>query len=272
MQVMQPLTDGERLRFEQCREVIRTNLRTCFEVGKALAEIRDSKLYREHWKNFQEFCRAEFDIDKSYAYRLIGSSELSPIGDKIQASSVPITNESQARELAKVPEEKRNEVLEQAAAEGPVTAASIARAAAKVAPPESPKPVIELDATGFAIPDKLVEFWNRAAEVRKLLNAVSLLRTALREAQEKDDPLWRPVASKANATTWTGLISNLDKAYTAIGLAVPYAVCPVCQGRLLDKCITCQGRGFVSEFFYKHALDSDARRVREAACQKRKDK
>lgn len=266
MNVAQPLSDGERLRFEQCRTLIRNNLKTCFEVGAALAEIRDSRLYREHWDSFEKFCKAEFSIGKSHAYRLIDASgvkatvETSPIGDAVQS-------ESHARELKNVPVELRTEVLKAAAAAsgGEPTADAIREAAKTIVP------VIELDSTGFAIPEKLVEFWHRKQEVETLLRAVSTLRVALRKAQEEDDLLYRPVVGKAHQQTWTTLITSLDKAYVSIGLAVPYAVCPVCQGRLLKSCGTCQERGFVSEFFYKNAFDSDSRRVREAACQ-RKDK
>lgn len=264
----QPLSDGERLRFEQCRETIRANLKTCFEVGKALAEIRDKELYREHWTSFEKFCQAEFSVSRAHAYRLIDAAgvketvKTSPIGDTVQS-------ESHARALKDVPEKLRTEVLEAAsAATGGTPTADAIREAAKTIVPA--KPVIELDSTGFAIPEKLVEFWHRKGEVQKLLSAVSTLRVALRKAQEEDDPLYRPVVGSSHAQTWTTLITSLDKAYVNIELAVPYAVCPVCQGRLLDTCGTCQGRGFVSEFFYKHAYDSDSRRVREAAC--RKDK
>lgn len=270
MQVTRPLSDGERLEFEQCRETIRANIKTCFEVGKALARIRDGELYREHWNNFDAFCKAEFSIGKSHAYRLIdaagvkASVQSSPIGDTVQ-------NEAQARALKDVPEEKRAEVMEAAAkaTDGNVTAAAIKTAAAKIAPPEPPKPIIELDATGFAIPEKLVEFWERRGEVQKLLTAVSLLRSTLRRAQEEDDPLYRPVCHQSREQTWTALLTALDRAYANIGLAMPYAVCPVCQGRLMSTCTTCQQRGFVSEFFYKHQYDSDSRRVREASCQRK---
>lgn len=268
-EVLKPLSDGERLRFEQCREVVRRNLKTCFEVGAALLEIRESKLYREHWTSFEKFCQAEFNIGKSHAYRLIDASgvkktvETSPIGDAVQS-------ESHARALKDVPVELRTEVLEAAAAAcegGEPTADAIREAAKTIAPP---KPIIELDSTGFAIPEKLVAFWNRREEVRKTLHSLSLVRSTLRKAQEEDDLLYRPVTGIGREQTWQSVITALDRAFANIELAVPYAVCPVCQGRLLKQCTTCQERGFVSEFFYNNVFASDARRVREAAC--RKDK
>lgn len=270
----QPLTVGEQLRFEACREIVRTNLKTCFDVGAALMEIRDSKLYREHWKSFDEFCKAEFNIQRAHAYRLIDASvvkasvEMSPVGDTV-------SSERHARQLKNVPVELRAEVLEAAAAAcgGEPTADAI-REAAKVIvpadkPPEPPEPIIELDATGFAIPAKLVEFWNRGKEVQKLLTALSLLRSTLRRAQEEDDLLYRPITAQSKQQTWTNILSSLDKAYASIATAVPYAVCPTCQGHLRAQCTFCQERGFISEFDYKFKTTAEDRRIRETQCKKK---
>lgn len=283
MQVTQPLSDGERLRFEQCRTIVRTNLKTCFEVGAALMEIRDGKLYREHWKTFEAFCQAEFSMSRRHADRLIEADAVKKSLPKPSPEKENETNwsqnlsESHARELKNVPVELRNEVLEAAAATtgGEPTATAIREAAAVIAPtrsPEPPKPVIELDRTGFAIPEKLVPFWERRREVQKLLDAVSLLRTRLREGQEADDLLYRPIASQAKRQTWTELLTALDKAYAHIGQAMPYAVCPYCQGRLLDTCTFCQQRGFVSEFDYNTKVPAEDRRIRETQCSKTKIK
>lgn len=274
-----PLSEQEAIRFIACRETIRANLKTCFEVGNALAEIRDNKLYREHWETFEAFCKAEFGMGKSHAYRLIGASgvkesvKASPHADKI-------TTEAQTRALDAVPEEDREEVVEAAVAASPdgiPTPDGIRAAAETIVPdprkkPEPTGPTIELDSTGFAIPEKLVEFWKRKPEVQALLTALSKVRVALRKAQEEDDPLFRPVCGKGKDQTWTALITSLDKAYTNVGLAVPYAVCPTCQGHLMKSCVTCQQRGFVSEFYYKNQFDSNSRALRETVCKPKEKK
>lgn len=277
---MQEVTQTERAEYTTLKKVVTDNWVATLDCFHAAHRIREEKLYRVEYETWDEFCEKTLGFSRQHVNRLISAAQLEelakvktePMGSKTQADSMPITNERQARELLKVSPEKRAEVLAKAAAEGPVTAASIAQAAAPKPTPPAPKPIIELDGTGFEIPVKCLDIWNRTPEVRKLLNAVSLLRTSLRAAQEADDPLWRPVASKATATTWTQLLANLDKAYAAISLAVPYAVCPTCQGHLRATCSTCQGRGFVSEFYYKNAFDSDARRLRETQCRKGKDK
>jgi len=260
------LNDGERTRYYECKDIIRENLVACFDVGAALLEIRDSKLYREDFETFEEFCSTTYRIGRSSAYRLIEASEVR--ADLTPAQAELVTNESQARALSAVPPEKREEVLSKAAANGPVTAASIEEAAKPPPKPKVAKDPIELDKTGFPIPAKLLPLWHRASDVQKLLTGVSRVRTALRDAQEQDDLLWRPVAGKGRDASWSRLQSNLDNAYATIGLAMPYAVCPTCQGHLTDRCASCQERGFVSEFWYKNNLDADSKKVRESVCKK----
>ena len=90
-----------------------------FELGQALATIADKKLYRETHDNFDDYCRERFDFGDKHGYRVIKDykavAELSPIGEK---KILPAT-ESQARELASIP----NLAQRQAVWEQVVTAA-----------------------------------------------------------------------------------------------------------------------------------------------------
>jgi len=284
---MQTLTSKEQADYHRLKKVVCDNWAATLECARAAYEIKKQKLYRIEFDTWEEFCGAVLGLSVSYVNRLISAGEVSeslktdkeetaitgqtnpkvlmenknltPIGVKF---SVPteIQTESQARELAKVPEEKRAEVLAAAASNGTVTAASIAKAAAE--------PVIELDKTGFKIPKKCMALWQRRPEVQKLLSAVSLLRSTLSTSREADDILWRPVAGKSREQTWTELLTNFDKAYASIGEAMPFAVCPACQGQIADRCTLCLGRGMISEFAYKYHVTSDVRKVRETACRK----
>ena len=248
------LSESERTRYFECKNIIRENLLICFDVGDALMEIRDSRLYRDEFDSFEEFCAKNYGVNRSKAYRLMEAALVK--SELPEESSRHVTNESQAVAIAKVPKEKRGAVLDKAASNGTVTAKSIKAAASTP---------IELDKTGFKIPEKILPMWQRRSEVQQMLTAVSRIRTALKTAQEQDDLLWRPVGRDQ---TYRNVISALDSLYLSVGLAMPYAVCPVCHGRLMDKCGTCQERGFVSEFFYKNCLDGDSKKVRESVCKK----
>jgi hypothetical protein len=87
------------------------------QCGTALAEIRDSRLYRETHKNFTDYCREKWQMGESQAYRMIDAANvaqnISPIGE------VPPANESQVRPLASLPPEKRREVWKEAVETAP---------------------------------------------------------------------------------------------------------------------------------------------------------
>ena len=44
------------------------------EVGKALADIRDSRLYRSDYDTFEAYCKEKWGWGKSYSYNLINAA------------------------------------------------------------------------------------------------------------------------------------------------------------------------------------------------------
>lgn len=255
---MDKLTAVEIRRYAACKKQIAEGLQTCFDTGMALTEIRDSKLYREEFDTFAEFCQQTYQLGKTHAYRLIESAEIkmSPIGDKIQ-------NEAQARAIAQVPEKDRLKVIRIAEKSGDVTAAAISEAAAII---EVGKPIgrdIITDKIGYPIPHALVPLWRRSQEAQDVLTSISRIRGILREAQEKKDPLWREV-------NFSGALADLGRAYTALEAGKPYAVCPDCQGRVADRCAGCRGRGFISEFRWNNTTTKEAKELRRRMLEKAK--
>lgn len=93
-----PLSTEETTRLENCERVIERGLKTFVEVGQALCEIRDSRLYRCSYPTFESYCRDRWKIGRAHAYRLIGAvrvvENLSSNGDTVLPA-----NEAQAREL-----------------------------------------------------------------------------------------------------------------------------------------------------------------------------
>jgi hypothetical protein len=69
--------------------------------GMALAEIRDSRLYREEFETFEDYCKERWDMSKMHAYRLIGSSEVNDALKSNQLVTLP-ANEAQARPLTQL--------------------------------------------------------------------------------------------------------------------------------------------------------------------------
>jgi len=98
-----PLDEQQEL--AHCEAVIERGLETFFEVGQAMAIIRDRKLYRADFKTFEEYCRDRWGMRRQVANRFIAASEtvanLEPIG------SIP-ASESQARPLTSLePDQQR---------------------------------------------------------------------------------------------------------------------------------------------------------------------
>lgn len=70
------LAPNEQFRFEQCEKAIERGLKTFVEVGRALTEIRDNKLYRIGFKTFEAYCKDRWEIGRSRAYELIDQAKV----------------------------------------------------------------------------------------------------------------------------------------------------------------------------------------------------
>jgi hypothetical protein len=68
------LTTSERHDLEALEDVVQRGLATFIEVGKALAEIRDRRLYRQTHGTFEEYCHDKWLLSRTRAYRLIDAA------------------------------------------------------------------------------------------------------------------------------------------------------------------------------------------------------
>lgn len=147
------LSEQDAGHFEQAETVIREGLRTFFEVGSALAAIRENRWYQaKGFITFEAYCREEWGIGQSHAYRLMDAAEVvadlaaSPIGE------LPLpANEAQARALKRVDAADRPIVWQEATANSrvsgkPVTASTIDAAATRLTErkekPAAPSPAL----------------------------------------------------------------------------------------------------------------------------------
>jgi hypothetical protein len=151
--------DAERL--ADLEVTIAQGLTTFVEVGRALAEIQENRLYREKYATFSDYCLAKFQMNRAHAYRLIEAAtvigNLSPTGDTESAEPIGLlpTSERQTRPLASLPPETQREVWTEAVATAPEgkapTAAHVAATVERVTkplfidPPAKSTPVIPID-------------------------------------------------------------------------------------------------------------------------------
>ncbi len=89
--------------------------RAFFEAGKALAELRDRRLYGSTHKTLEEYCRDRFSYTYRHVNYLIAGSK---IVDKIKmgtnSSQILPTSEVQVRPLAKLEPQQQPDAWQQA--------------------------------------------------------------------------------------------------------------------------------------------------------------
>lgn len=238
----------------KCEEAIKRMQAGFAEGGLALTRIRDEKLYREDYDSFEEYCQEKWGWGRQRAYQLIEAAEVKESLPKSVNNC--LQNEAQARALAKVPEAKREEVLKEAEASGAVTASSITEAAK---PKTIKMDVVPVDKMGFPIPSEMVGDYSRAEEIGKeLLRQASFIKCSLTNGiNEGKDVIWRGLNGNSVIAEASALWSKLKQ-------MIPYAVCPICQGKQRKKCTTCKQAGYVSEFYWKSAFPPETRAMREA--------
>ena len=112
---MEPISLAESSDLIRLESVVEKGLNTFVQVGEALAEIRDRKLYRTEHPTFDAYLDKKWSLSRSRACRLIQAAEtvkVLPTGNRPQT-------ERQARPLAALPPAQRVEVWEKAVAASP---------------------------------------------------------------------------------------------------------------------------------------------------------
>ena len=107
------LTRSEDRTLASCEHVIQSGLETFMEVGRALAKIRDGKLYRAEFKSFEVYCRERWGISKQRSYQLMDAAE---VRSNIEKSKIfdPPKKESHAAPLTKLPASDQPKAWERA--------------------------------------------------------------------------------------------------------------------------------------------------------------
>ena len=125
------LTSNESVRFTELEGTIERGIKTFVDVGNALAEIRDSRLYREQYGTFETYCRERWGMAYGYARYLIDAASVTDNLHHGEGCLLP-ANERQARPLAQLEPEQQREAWQRAvetAPDGRITAAHVQRVA-----------------------------------------------------------------------------------------------------------------------------------------------
>jgi hypothetical protein len=98
------LNGAERARLKKLVDFVERGLRVPAQIGQALVEIRDDRLYRESGATFDDFCKQLFGLSRSRLYQLIDLVEIRAVVSTTVDSPAP-TSERVARELTPLREQ-----------------------------------------------------------------------------------------------------------------------------------------------------------------------
>jgi hypothetical protein len=85
--VMETLTDSERAEFVMLEARIKRGLSIFYEIGAALLTIRDKRLYRADYSNFEAYCVERWEMGRRYANMLIAASD---VVENLKGTAVPL--------------------------------------------------------------------------------------------------------------------------------------------------------------------------------------
>jgi hypothetical protein len=134
------LSLDEQAELTRLEAVIAKGLETFFEVGSALLDIRDKRLYRQSHSTFGDYCRARWSMSRSRANQLIDSVDV--INDLRMSTIVDIESlpktENVVRPLVNLTTEDRQAVWAESChkANGYPTAEQVAQTVKETVPPE----------------------------------------------------------------------------------------------------------------------------------------
>lgn len=220
------LPDWDAHRLAVLEETVAAGMQTFVEVGTALAEIRDSRLYRAEHATFEDYCERRWSLRRSRAYQLIDAAAVvvSTMVDTVPELPAP-ANERQARELARVEPERRAEVWQRAVEDtgGRPTAAAVREAAAPVLVPEIERPDPQTQATDYLARFPELAYYaerGRTADLLRLGGALdgydepelTMRRRTLAKSIEADKRRQRGVTTPSRHPDWSALARQMFQA------------------------------------------------------------
>ena len=110
---LSPLTKEEKKDWKRLQRVVSKGIDGQWEMGAALLEINERKLYREEYEKFGDYLRNQHEISKSRGYQLIDAAAVRMQLEKVNHGGHLPESERQCRELAVVPADELSKVWEQ---------------------------------------------------------------------------------------------------------------------------------------------------------------
>ena len=107
-----PLNTREAARLTELESKVSKGEKIFVEVGSALSEIRDQRLYRATHPSFEDYCRAKWNFTRQYGNQVIAAA--ATVKSLPEDLETIVSNFGQALALAAGPEQERIVVLKAA--------------------------------------------------------------------------------------------------------------------------------------------------------------
>ena len=258
------LTTTDTTLLRECEDKIDRSLRSFVDIGDALLEIRESRLYRDEYEAFEGYCQARWNITKSRANQLISASRLVRNLESNGDESVLPSSESVARELQRVGEDRVGDVWNRIVETAPVgsnneamvtarhvreTIANLTTGTTPMAPPAEGL----LDAAGAPIPECVVPEYETGLELGRIAAEVAQLGVRVRQMEGQ-----RGMALVSHQEIDL-LLQNVRE---EIRFGAFHVVCPDCfgTGAIFDgtTCVRCRSTGYLNRRMYQPEQDEEA--------------
>lgn len=251
---LEPLKATEKKTLVACENTIERGMKSFIEVGNALSDIRDARLYRESHGTFESYCKDRWGFTRMRASQLITSAEAAEnVKHVLQSDDAP-ANERQAHELASLDEpedqaaawERANEIAEER--EAPVTASIVSEAVAEIVEPEPEPEEIEDDE-----PSVMTDYEDNEVpeHARVIFEDDYLIDDAARSASELGNAIKSLGSSPLGKLAPLAILKkHVREIKKALKDSRPYSVCPYCSGK---KCTACAETGIVTQLVYEQS-------------------
>ena len=138
----------EKSRLLDLEAQIETDKKAFYRIGMALVEIRGSRLYRERYATFEDYCRDRWELSIRYADKLMLTVKTMDVLQNTPMGVLP-SNERQVRPLTKLstPEAQQEawEMAVESAPDGKLTARHVAKVVAEIKRENTQKAVGRLE-------------------------------------------------------------------------------------------------------------------------------
>jgi len=246
------LTTTDTTRLRECEDKIDRSLRSFVDIGDALLEIRESRLYRDEHTTFERYCQARWNITKSRANQLISASRLVQNLENTGAAGALPSSESVARELQRVDDARVDDVWNRVVETAPlgsnneavVTARHVRETIEQLTTGTTPRPPTDespRDGAGEQIPECVLPEYETGLELGRVAAEVAQVAAKVRQMEGQRG---------MSLVSHQEIDRLLQQVREEIRFGAFHVVCPGCfgSGSIFDgnPCTHCRETGYLN--------------------------